>query len=63
MKVFEIAIGGQHEDAIASEIMAGIYLAIQKHGYSDVSVRSKTIREDTGKQIEIPDFVNRRNCG
>lgn len=61
MKVFEVVIGGQHEEAVAAEIMAGICKAIQNHGYSDVLVRSKSVREESTKQIEIPDFMGRRN--
>lgn len=47
MKKIEIAVHGAQEEEIAMEILAGIYGAVQGHGYADVSVRAETVKEST----------------
>ena len=56
MKIFEIVIQGAHEEEIAHDIQAGIYAAVQNHGYTDVSVQAETVREAGSGMVEVPRF-------
>ena len=58
MKKFLVEISGEHEAEIGQEILTGIYEAVQKHGYADVSVKAETIKEKS--ELYMPDFL--KNC-
>lgn len=55
MKKLEVVIKGEHEEEMGREMLSGIYGVIQRHGYTDVSVRADTIA-DRGC-IQIPEFL------
>ena len=59
MKRFEIEVSGRDEEAIALEIMKGIYGAMQSHEYCDVSVHTESRGGNAG-QIEVPAFMQRK---
>ena len=63
MKIFEIVIQGAHEEEIAHDIQAGIYAAVQNHGYTDVSVQAETVREAGSGMVEVPRFFEEYNSG
>lgn len=57
MKKFEVVISGEHEEEIGHAILTGIYEAVQKHGYIDVSVTADTVRDVTKGQLYVPEFL------
>lgn len=60
MKRFEILVSGEHEAEAAQEILAGIYAAILRHGYTDISVRADTVRELGQGEVQVPSFLQAR---
>lgn len=60
MKRFEILVSGEHEAEAGQEILAGIYAAVLKHGYTDISVRADTIRELGQGEVQVPSFLQAR---
>lgn len=63
MKKFEVVISGEHETEIGHEILAGIYVAVQNYGYTDVSVQAETIEEQRGNEFQIPEFLRTQHGG
>lgn len=62
MKKIEVVVSGEHEEEIGHEILTGIYGAVQKYGYTDVSVKADTINLQKGK-LYIPEFLQSYRTG
>lgn len=63
MKKIEVLINGAHEEEIGHEILAGIYGAVQNHGYTDVSVKADTLIDRKKDGLEIPEFLQNGRRG
>lgn len=61
MKKFQVIISGPHEEEIGHMILSGIYEAVKKFGYTDVSVNADTIGQY--EDLQIPDFLKKYRKG